>query len=324
MALNAKDLRILQELDNDPQIRLSALAKRVGLSQQVVDYRVKQLLAHGTINHFGTIINPAILGFEQYRILFQISFLTNEEKRAILSHLQKHSQVYWAALVGNKWDILVAIYAKSYQELDHFLHDIFSRFPKSFQDFDVVKTLSHEFYGHKYLHSKPPYTQIKLSLDRTNQPLEIDEIDYSILQQIRMNCRRPSLEVSKHCGVTYKTVQQRIKKLEHAGIIAGYRLFLRSELHGYRAYLLFLSFRSYGRVVENKLMGYARNNKCVTQASKLFGRWSLLFHIRAPDELALQELLVELRNMYPSIGDYEIVPVFEDIAIDHFPFAKGA
>ncbi len=324
MALNAKDLRILQELDNDPQIRLSALAKRVRLSQQVVDYRVKQLLAHGTINHFGAIINPAVLGFEQYRISFQLSPLTDEEKRDILSHLQQHSHVYWAALVGNKWDLFVVIYAKSYQELDHFLHDIFSAFPKSFQDFDVVKTLSHEFYGHKYLHIKPPYASIKLPLDRTNRSIELDETDYAILKQIRMNCRCPSLEVSKHCGVTYKTVQQRIKKLERSGIIAGYRLFLRSEIHGYKAYLLFLSFRSYGRVVENKLMGYARNHKYITQASKLFGRWSLLFHIRAPDELTLQELLVELRNMYPSIGDYEIVPVFEDIAIDHFPFAKGA
>ena len=130
-----------------------------------------------------------------------------------------------------------------------------------------------------------------------------------------------SLEISKYCDTTYKTVQNRISSLEKNEVIAGYRLFM--NLEEYKPYLLLISFQSYGRDVEKKIIAYARNNKLITQITKLFGNWSLLFHIRTKSQRDIQNLIIELRNNYKIIGNYELIPVFEDIAINHLPMGKN-
>ncbi len=106
--------------------------------------------------------------------------------------------------------------------------------------------------------------------------------------------------------------------MEQDGVIAGYRLFVNSEAYGYLPYILLISFNSYGRDAEKKLLSYAQENPHVTQASKLFGKWSLLFHLRVSNAEDLQKIIIDMRNKCQILGDYEIVPIFHDIAINHY------
>lgn len=321
MKLDLKDTKILQELDINPRIRVSKLAKKVRLSQQVVDYRIRKLQENEVITHFGTIINLSKMGYKQYRTLFQFNNITEEVKHKLINYLTGHNKVYWAAIIGSKWDLFVVVFVENYEEFENFLDKLFNKFPNVLKDYEALNVLYHEFYNHKFLQlDKTPFT-IKMDL-ASNKLINLDKIDLCILSQIKANSRLSSLEIAKKCDVSYKTIQNRIKNLERDNIISGYRVFLRSEKYNYKAYLLLISFYSYGRDVEKKMLNYARNNEFITQATKLFGRWSLLFHIRIKNERELQNLIIEIRNKYSIIGDYEIIPIFEDISIDHFPMSK--
>lgn len=321
MKLDVKDTKILQELDLNPKIRTSQLAKKVRLSQQVVDYRIKKLEERGIITHFGTIFNLSKIGYEQYRILFQFGNINEEDKHKIIDYLKEHNKVYWAAIIGSKWDLLVVVFVKNYGDFENFLDELFNKFPNALKDYEALNSLYHEFYNHKFLHKDNSFSVIKIDLV-SKELTKLDKVDLCILDQIKTNSRLSSLEVSKKCNVSYKTVQNRIKSLEKENLICGYRTFMKSEKYDYKAYLLLISFYSYGRDIEKKLLGYARSNEFITQATKLFGRWSLLFHIRIKNERELQNLIIGIRNKYSIIGDYEIIPIFEDISIDHFPMSK--
>lgn len=48
------------------------------------------------------------------------------------------------------------------------------------------------------------------------------------------------------------------------------------------------------------------------------GGWSIMLHLRVKDSRELQKVITELRENYSSIGNYEIIPIFEDISIDTF------
>ncbi len=322
MKLDVKDQKILQELDLNPKITTSQLGKNVRLSQQVVDYRINKLVENKIITGFGTVINLANIGFEQYRLLFQLSDVNEEVKHKLIEYLKNHSRIYWAALVGGKWDLLVVVFVRNYDELEEFLDDIFTRFPKALKDYDAIYAIRHEFYKHKFLHFNKTLPVLSFNLSSLGEKVELDKVDLCILNQLKSNCRFSSLQIGNKCSVTYKTVQNRVKNLEKQELIIGYRLFIKSEEMNYKAYLLLISFSEYGRDIEKKIFSYARNHKEITQATKIFGRWSLLFHIRAKNEKELQNLIIEIRNTYPIIGNYEIIPIFEDILINHFPMSK--
>lgn len=323
MALNTKDFKILQQLDLNPRIPTTVLAKRVRLSQQVVDYRIKRMIETNLITSFGTIFNPAKIGYEQYRILFQLDNVTDKEKHQIIHYLKNDPKVYWAAIVGGKWDLFVVIFVKNYDDYERFLDGLFTKYHRWLKDYYALLATYHELYGHKFLHSTEMFNPITMNLRSSQKALELDALDISILSQTKSNCRASSLEISRHSKTTYKTVQNRIKNLENEGLIVGYRLFLKSEQFEYKAYLLLLSFQNYGRDLEKKLLGYARSHPLITQALKLFGQWSLQFHVRVRDQKELQNLVIELRNTYPLVGEYEIIPIFEDISINTFPMSDG-
>ncbi|MBL7051783.1 MAG: Lrp/AsnC family transcriptional regulator [Nanoarchaeota archaeon] len=323
MLLNTKDKKILKELDNNPKISTSRLAKKVRLSQQVVDYRIKQLQKKGIIKQFGTIINPSVIGYEQYRILFQLKNRSEEEREKLIQYLKNNKQVYWAASTGNKWDLIIVLLVWDYNNLEDFLGNIFKKFPNLMKDYESAYTLYHEFYKHDFLFTNNKTTPpIKTNVANRERKLSLDKTDKKIISLIKNNCRLSSLEISKHCKVNYKTIQNRIKRMEENNFIVGYRMFLKTQKYGYKGFLVFLSFDSYGRDIEKKILAFANSHKDITQATKLFGRWSLLLHLRTKDFSELQNTIIELRNKYPIIGDFEIIPVFKNLYIDLFPIAK--
>ena len=112
---------------------------------------------------------------------------------------------------------------------------------------------------------------------------------------------------------------EKVKNLEKQGIISGFRSFFNSENYGYKAFFLLLTFKSYGLEVEKNLSHYALSTKSITQSLKLFGKWSMMFLLRAKNQEEVQEIIITMRNKHPEIGDYEIIPIFKDLAINHLP-----
>ncbi len=321
MKVDVKDKKILKELDNNPKITTSALAKKVRLSQQVVDYRINRLKKNGLISYFGTILNLGKLGFEQYRIFFQLKDESKESHEEIVKFLQTHKQVYWSASAGNKWDLLAVIFVKNYDDLQDFLDLMFKKF-NTLKDYISSYIIYHEFYQHKFLQDKTKDNAIRLNLANPGKHLALDNIDKAIINKIKHNCRQSNLEISKGLPVSYKTVQNRIKRLEELNFIQGYRVFLNSELIGQKAFQILISFSKYGREEEQKLLLYASRHPNITQGIKMFGKWSVLLHVRTEDMRSLQQIIIDIRNRFSAIGKYEIVPIFQDYSIDLFPMSK--
>ncbi|MBI2662102.1 AsnC family transcriptional regulator [Candidatus Woesearchaeota archaeon] len=316
--LDKIDRKLITGLDSHPKIAISLLAKKNHLSPQVADYRIKRLQEQNIIVQFGTIFNLSKLGYQQYRVFMQLGNINEENKHHILSYLQKYPGVYWSALVGGKWDLLIVVWAKDYHALENFLEDIFTKYPHTIRDYDALYIIYQEFHSHYFL-EKNNNPSLKLDFGKSAPNISLDSIDLNIIHSLKNNCRLSSLEISRSAKVNYKTIQNRILSLEKQGLISGYRLFLKSEELGYNAYLLLISFRSYDREEEKKLRGYVQENPHITQYLKIFGPWSIMLHLRVKDNQELQNIIIELREKYSLIGDYEIIPVFQDILINNFP-----
>ncbi|HLD04921.1 MAG TPA: Lrp/AsnC family transcriptional regulator [Candidatus Nanoarchaeia archaeon] len=305
------DQKLLTELDKDPKIPLTQLAKKLLISQQVADYRMKRLIKQGVIVKFAAIINLKSLRQEHYRIFFRFNakFDINE----VFSYLKNQKEVYWTARIGGRYDLLLTLFVFDFAAFDQFIGRFNQEFPGLIRDITSCYVLNHCFYNHKFLSKE--FIQIEYGY---NDPsIELDELDQYILRKIKDNCRVAALELARERGTTYKTILNRIKALEKNKVILGYRLFIKSKDH--LPFIVLFSFKEYATNKEKELINYLARKEEVTQSLRIFGVWNLLIHVRMGDNEKLQRFIAEVREKFDIISDYEIIPIFEDIAINLMP-----
>ncbi|MBI5881202.1 Lrp/AsnC family transcriptional regulator [archaeon] len=311
--MDKTDERMIAELDVDPRMAVSQLAKKLRISQQVADYRLKRLFKEGQITKLGAIINLKSLGLEHYRVFFTFNAKKDIQEKQVFDFLRQKSGVYWAARIGGKYDLVVVLFVRDFEAFDNFIDGFNTQFPGLIKDYKSCYVINHWIYRHKQL-SKG---RSELSYGYNDKLVGIDELDRQILSRIKDDCRLPALELAKGKDVSYKTIINRIKSLEQKKVILGYRMFLKSEQQ--KPFVVLLSFKDYSRKSEKLLLSYLAENDNITQTVRLFGIWDLFLHIRIEDNERLQQLIIDLRDKFSIIDNYEIIPVFEDISINLLP-----
>ena len=321
--LDLKDKRILHELDIDAEISTSKLAKNVGLSQQVIDYRIKNLIKKDIIIGFFTIIDVAQVGYSPYRIQFRFKNISKEKKEEINQFFNQNQFVLWSAYVGGRWDYVVDFFAKSNKDFDNQLSGIIKKFKNSIQDYKVFTILFLNMYPHKYL----PRLKKKISNIITIGPninnKTIGKKDLDILELIKNNSRLPYLQIAKKLNIDRNTVKYRIKKLKQEGIIIGSKLYFRPSMLKLESYKIFFKIDNTNKEEENKLFSFFKEEKSTIYSLKMIGTWDIDIEVEVESRDELQNLIIKIRNLFPIIKDYEIMPIFKDTRIDFFPMNKG-
>ncbi|MFT5693834.1 MAG: DNA-binding Lrp family transcriptional regulator [Oceanicoccus sp.] len=124
-------------------------------------------------------------------------------------------------------------------------------------------------------------------------PSNLDEKDLNLITLLRSNARMPVVNLAKHLGVSRATVQNRINKLEHNGVILGYTIKLSpdSESHPVRL-LMNISVEAKNEpAVIKRLRGYPE----VIAIHHTTGHWDVIADIRAQTLPTLNSIIGEIR-----------------------------
>lgn len=82
--IDEKDRKILVELDKNARQTDSEIAKKVGLSKQVANYRIQNLVKRGIITNFYTILNTGLLGLNSYYIFLQLEKINKQKRKTVV------------------------------------------------------------------------------------------------------------------------------------------------------------------------------------------------------------------------------------------------
>ena len=105
ITLDAKDRKILYELDINSRHSNSEIAKKVGLSKQVVGFRIKRLIQEGIISSFYTVIDISKLGFTIHKNFLRLQNLTKEKENELITFLKANQNVVWVVSCDGKYDL---------------------------------------------------------------------------------------------------------------------------------------------------------------------------------------------------------------------------
>src|SRR3989344_1316436 len=105
--LDMKDTRILYELDMNARQPLSKIARRGGLSKEVVNYRIRSMEKEGIIEGYYAALDLSRMGYMFCRLFIKFQNIGLEKEKKIINHCKALPYVRWMYTIDGPWDIVV-------------------------------------------------------------------------------------------------------------------------------------------------------------------------------------------------------------------------
>ena len=133
---------------------------------------------------------------------------------------------------------------------------------------------------------------------------QIDQTDQKILSFLIKNARMPFLEIARECGVSGAAIHQRVKKMEHLGVITGSRLLVKPQTLGLNVCAFvgvsLAQANHYPSVIEA-----LRNIPEVVECHFVTGKHALMLKIYCYNHDHLMEILINTIQNIPSVEQTE-------------------
>ncbi len=232
--LDKKDKEILYQLDLNSRQSFNQIAKKVKLSREVVQYRVKQLEKKGIIKGYQTLIDVSKLGYLNCRFFLKFQRDTLEDETKIIDYFKNHPQFWWVDSPDSYRDLGIACCVKDMYELHDIKEDIVKKFGRYIHKLDIAVYHKFYIYKRKYLSNRKEEIPVKIMFGPDTA--QHDDKDIHILKFLTKNARITSVDLSKRTGISITNINYRIKKMISNGIIKDFRVILDLQKIGYYWY----------------------------------------------------------------------------------------
>jgi len=224
--LDLKDRKILYELDLNCRVSNAQIGKKVGLSKEVVTYRIKRMEEEGIITGYWTAINTYKLGYYVFRIYINLIDVSAKIKTEII-HYFVNNEDAWAVLTcKGPVDLDIVLWVKDVYAFNQYWINTLQRFSKYFAQ-SIISILTHVISCKRTYLLDSSVTSSEREFYQTScegDPVPVDEIDYRILDELALNARAPLLDLAKKINCSPQTINYRIKHLMQKEIIQAFRI----------------------------------------------------------------------------------------------------
>jgi|TARA_B100000315_G_C14578899_1_gene589400 DNA-binding Lrp family transcriptional regulator len=313
------DRKILYELDIDARQSNSQIAKKIGTSKEVVNYRVNRLIEKGIINYFHTIIDSGKLGFTLYRIFIKYHNLTKEKEQKIYNYLK--SRVGWFVSVRGEWDMNIAVFKKRVSEFQEFWEDFINHFGNIIEKHQqsIIPSMWHYRKGYLLYDNKDTSVYDFYGKNEVTEH-KLDNIDKKILQILVNNARMTTIDIAERIKTTEMVVRYRIKKLEESKIILNYRAFVNVSLLGYRYFKLHFQLAKADTETIKKIRSFMHHNPNIVHGNTAIGGWDLEMDVQFKTNEELYNLIDSFREKFPKhIKNYEFMEYIKEYKFEYLP-----
>jgi len=316
--LDVKDKRILLALDMDARKPDSSIAKIVGLSKQLTNYRIKRLEKQNIIQSYYAVIDHTKLGFQLYRIAIKFENVTKEKEQEILQYLKEHAS--WMVTVLGSWDIWMAFYTKDEYQFMDFWNQFYEKYGYYIENKWISLMTKFLNFERSFIYPKKENRARKFVLGEKPSKIKLDKIDTQILQELTKNARQTSLELAKKIKQTERIIRYRIKKLEDLNIILGYRPFINTTLLDLKYYKLFIQLKNAKKKDIKKIQSYIIQNSNVVYNTAALGGYDFEIEVHFHNSSQLMTFITSLRESFPTnIKNITHLEYIKEHKITYFP-----
>jgi Lrp/AsnC family leucine-responsive transcriptional regulator len=134
---------------------------------------------------------------------------------------------------------------------------------------------------------------------------ELDARDWQLLEALQQDARQGYAELGRQVGLSAPAVAERVKRLEEAGIVTGYRAVVDPKRLGYSIDAM-IRLRCDGGVCA-RIGALVTGIPEVLECRRLAGEDSALLHVVALSVAHLEAVLDRLLKIHPSVSTTTLV-----------------
>lgn len=293
--LDMKNKRILRELAHNGRAPYSKVAKNVGLSKEVVHYRVNNLMKKGLLIGVNTVYDINKIGMQIYFVHVRLKDVDAKNENLIIDTLTNHPNIAWVVKCIGNYDLILKFFVKDNTQLNSVLKNLEKKYPH-FNEFITDYVIQEHPIPIQYLYTPLEPYPVK---PRTKEKVKIDKLDLDIMSLIAKNSRMLFSELSLKLKVPRDTIKYRLKRLENKGVIVTYRpsAWAGTKSLGYSWYLVMLRFRQLDRKTKKLLMTYLGEHVSVAYIYEIMGQHDLGFEVRLKTGDELNLILMKIKEI---------------------------
>jgi len=303
--IDKKDIRLIGELERDSRNSVTKMAKSIGVSKEVANYRLKRLIDARFVKGFRLIADYSTMNFQIYRLLLNLYNIHETTKSDIIDYVKKSHFASFNALLQSVWDIEIIIRIRSISEFHEFYDDFMENFSEHIYEKDLSVITRTHFLGHPYIHGI--FNPIVVGQQK---PVEINELDEKIISILSKNPRTDTVEMSKKTGITPSAVQYRMKSLVSHGVIKAIRPVINGPMIGYTKYKVEITLSKPAH--RKEVIQFLKMKPNATKIIEFIGKSDFEFHADFQTPMDIEKFMTELRTKFHVIKDYEIIPILKE------------
>lgn len=223
MNLNIKDRKIIYELDKNSRQTLNEIARKVKLSKDIINYRIRKLEKEGYILGYQTLIDFTKIGYTAIRFYISLINTSPKKENEIISYLTKNPKIFLVSETEGYTNISIGILVKEIYEIKEFQKEFEQKFKPNIKEIKVGIYMDLYHFNRDYLVGKTTSTDKILAVN-SNKKIKTDKKDIEILKLLSKNSRIPIIEIASKLKMNANTIAARIKSLEKNKIILGYKI----------------------------------------------------------------------------------------------------
>lgn len=318
--LDVKDKKLFYLLTENSRLKTSEIAKRVGLSKNVVKYRIQRMVERGFIRRFHPITDYHMLGIYSYDLFLKLRSV-NER---VLKYFSEHPNVIWSASMFGKWDIYAQIAAKNVEDFERVFERITIFLGKSLEIYEVVSPLKRiKINRNIFDYEKETAYKYKPPVPDYSRVVRLDNLDRKILRYLNeKDGLAPYNEIAKGVGSSLETVRNRIRAFSKNGVIVRFAPYIGYDKLGFQMYLVFLNFRYLTKETKENIYKYIRHKTEIKIAFDTLGNQQIYFLAAVRDPYELNALIKDVENRFRDVVlATDHILIAQELKLDFFPKA---
>ncbi|MBR9704477.1 Lrp/AsnC family transcriptional regulator [Candidatus Pacearchaeota archaeon] len=315
--LDIKDKKILSILSQNARIPLTQLSKKVSLSRDAINYRIKNYEKNGIIQGYRTIVDMSKFGYKQNHLFIKLNNPAKEVEQRIINKIIKHPFVRAIIKFSGNYDFEIAFISKDIDDLDNVLTKIISDCSGSLQDYELL-TISKNFVAKTLPKNFSDY-----KLETTNKKKidnKINKKDIKILKILSEDATIPLYKIADKVKLSADAVAYRIRNMINNDIIIKFIPIINYTTLDYNLHTILLNICGLDEKKEKILREFLSSNNNTLWAVKAIGRYNVLIYLLVKNIDDLQETVLKLRSLFPKlINHYETLIAYEEYKYTYFP-----
>ncbi len=316
--LDAKDRKLLFEMDFNARASVSELARKVGLSKQNVNYRLKSLQKKGVVEGFYPVIGIMRLGAYYCRFFLKFQNLTRQKEAEVIKEIVSNQKAKWILKIEGAYDLGIGAWMHSLTEMKDFSEELSEKYGQYIKEKNESISVATTHFKSRYLAERNAADTLVV---REVQPVELDDENKLLLKELVKDSRKSLVELAKSTGLSAKQAAYRIKKLEKQQVILGYRPNINHNLLGLTHYKIIFSVMNVTKEEIRKFKSYLSQLPEVLYIVEQIGIGDIDIELMLPSSQSLFAFINRIKFDFPTlIKEYQLMVIEKTLKINYLPF----